>query len=221
MQLISKIIRSGRRSVALVIAPDATLVVRAPLAAPLAYIEDIVRRKSGWVRKKIAELKSRPQPTPKQFITGEKFLYLGQAYKLYVVDNQNAPLFFSQAFFLSSSYQSKAKRIFLKWYWEQARGKLQERADFYAGQTGLKYRRLRINNAQTRWGSCSRAGNLNFSWRLIMAPLPVLDYLVTHEICHLAHPNHSQRFWNKVAGLCPEYQQHRKWLKQNDHLITI
>lgn len=218
---ISKIIRTSRRSVALVIAPDATLVVRAPLNTPMSYIENVVRQKSGWVTRKISELKNRSQPLPKQFITGEKFLYLGQAYKLYIVDNQNAPLFFSHAFFLSSKYRDKARKVLLKWYLEQARLKLQERSDFYASRTNLKYRRLRVNNARTRWGSCSRKGNLNFNWRLIMAPLPVLDYVVAHEICHLSHPNHSKQFWDKVADLSPEYKQHRKWLKQNDPLITI
>jgi predicted metal-dependent hydrolase len=219
---ISQIIRTARRSVALQINREANLIIRAPLHATEDYISHVVDQKRNWITKKIAQIsRDRQLFKPKAFITGESFLYLGNNYKLFVLDNQNIPLFFNWGFFLSSKCQHKAKSIFLRWYKEQARSKITELANQYAAKTGLKYNNLRINSAETRWGSCSRKGNLNFCWRLVMAPLPVVDYVVAHEISHLEHPNHSKKFWNKVAELAPEYKQHRKWLRQNDYLLAL
>ena len=92
---------------------------------------------------------------------------------------------------------------------------LHERARAWAGEMQVQYRRLSVRDQRTRWGSCSVNGGLNFSWRLVMAPLPVLDYVVIHELMHLREMNHSQRFWDGVATFCPEYRQHRAWLKEN------
>jgi len=158
---------------------------------------------------------------PKEFVNGEEFLYLGDSYRLVVVENQASPLLFDKAFFLSQEYLNRAGSIFLDWYKAQARSKITERVNLYLTQTDLKYNRLGITKARKRWGSCGRNNNLNFSWRLIMAPLRIIDYVVAHEVAHLEHKNHSRRFWNKVSALFPDYKQSRKWLRENDHLLTI
>ena len=88
-------------------------------------------------------------------------------------------------------------------------------------QTDLQYAKIRISNARTRWGSCGFNANLSFSWRLVMAPLPVIDYVVAHELAHLMHKNHSQRFWAAVRALFPDYEVHKKWLKLNGHLLVL
>jgi hypothetical protein len=86
---------------------------------------------------------------------------------------------------------------------------------------GFQFQRLAVNGARTRWGSCGIRGSLNFTWRLIMAPEPVIDYVIVHELAHLRVRNHSSQFWDLLEKLMPEYRQARAWLKQNGHLLEL
>ncbi len=97
-----------------------------------------------------------------------------------------------------------------------------KRVAFYADVMGVSYGRITIRDAKTRWGSCSSIGNLSFSWRLMLAPFSVLDYVVIHELCHRIQMNHSKDFWRLVEQYCPDYKMKRKWLKENGkHLHVI
>ncbi|MEA3492877.1 MAG: M48 family metallopeptidase [Candidatus Margulisiibacteriota bacterium] len=106
----------------------------------------------------------------------------------------------------------------LKYYQQKAAQLIPQRAEYYAAAHRLKYKRIRINDAQKRLGSCSSKGNLNFSWRIILAPLPVIDYIVCHELAHLIEKNHSHKFWGKVEELYPNYKACKKWLKENGYV---
>ena len=96
-----------------------------------------------------------------------------------------------------------------------ARDAFIERACRYARQMDVAFQKIRLNSAKTRWGSCSPRGNLSFNWRLIRAPVEVLDYVVVHELAHLIELNHSRRFWKKVGEFCPGYEDARAWLRKN------
>lgn len=98
---------------------------------------------------------------------------------------------------------------------KQAREIITQKALYYSSLLGVKYNRIAIKDTSTRWGSCSSLGNLNFSWRLILAPDYVLEYVVIHELCHLLEMNHSKAFWNNVASLQPSYKISRDWLKNH------
>jgi len=95
-----------------------------------------------------------------------------------------------------------------------------KRVEYYAQLSDLKYRSIRINNATTRWGSCGHKDTLNFTWRLMMAPARVVDYVIIHELMHLKQKNHSHKFWAEVAKMVPDYKQDERWLKQNSHLLA-
>ena len=92
---------------------------------------------------------------------------------------------------------------------------LTERVEFFAHAQGFKVKKIRISSARTRWGSCSAKGTLSFTWRLVMAPPDVIDYVVVHELCHLKELNHSKAFWAQVEAILPDYKTRRKWLKDN------
>ncbi|NOX72966.1 MAG: M48 family metallopeptidase [Alphaproteobacteria bacterium] len=100
-----------------------------------------------------------------------------------------------------------------------ARERLVDASHRHAEHLGQKVNRVTLRDTRSRWGSCSEAGNLMFSWRLVMAPKPVLDYVAAHEVAHLVEMNHSKAFWGLVAGLMPEFEHHRAWLKQNGALL--
>lgn len=219
---IDKIIRSKRRTIALEIGRDASLLVRAPYRTPLAFIEKIVMEKHCWIKGKQAFIREKGNAlVPKKFVTGEEFLYLGNMYRLEFIDRLDNTLIFNNGFQISRENIYPAKELLTAWYKEEACRRISERVSFYSSMSGLLCTKIRISEAQKRWGSCSSKGNLNFSWRLIMAPLKVIDYVVVHELAHLEQKNHAKGFWDKVKTIMPDYNQHRKWLKENGPLLNV
>ena len=116
---------------------------------------------------------------------------------------------------MAQSAQGQAAQLFEQWYRQQARTVFTERVELYAQKYGFEYAKIRISSARTRWGSCSSKGTLSFTWRLVMAPLEIVDYVVVHELSHLREHNHSKAFWAQVAAILPDYKSRRKWLKVN------
>ena len=219
---IDRIVRSKRRTLALHITPDASLIIRAPLRMPLDFIEKFVHKKRSWVQKKQKIIRLRlGELTPKQFVNGERFLYLGNAYHLTILENDPIPISFNQGFYLSREHLGQARELFIRWYKKEAAVKIKERLDWVASARGLTYNKIKITSAQKRWGSCTSCNNLNFSWRLVLAPLEIIDYVVSHELTHLLERNHSRRFWKKLSSLFPGFKQCRIWLRENEHLLNI
>lgn len=219
---IDQIIRSNRRSISLEIHPDGRLVVRAPKSATNAQIQVLVNRKADWIAKTREKAARRyGDLKPKTFVLGETFWYLGEQYPLQLTDRQRPPLDLDGAFLLSRAAQDRAKEVFVAWYREETRQITRHFIDTYARQNGFRVKGVRITSARTRWGSCSANHTLNFTYRLSMAPLEVIEYVVVHELAHLKVRNHSQDFWRVVAQLKPDYQTHRRWLKENGVLLTL
>ena len=107
----------------------------------------------------------------------------------------------------------------LAFFKHQARDALAEASDRYAARLGRSYGRLSLRDTRSRWGSCTSAGDLMYSWRLIMAPPEVLDYVAAHEVAHLVEMNHSQAFWDVVADIYPDYEEPRQWLKTKGQVL--
>ncbi len=113
-----------------------------------------------------------------------------------------------------ADYKYKREQL-EKWYRKEALAVIGQKALEYAQSLSVHFESIRIKDQRSRWGSCSSKGNLNFNWRIVMAPEPVCDYVIIHELCHLVFMDHSMNFWNLVKSICPEYQQYKKWLKEN------
>jgi predicted metal-dependent hydrolase len=211
---VQQMIRSKRRTLALVVQPDGSLIVRAPLRTPQKTIEEFIENHAEWIEKKRAEALASLPSSPRQYAPGETFMFLGNEYPLEIVKGQKKPLFLEKNFKLAESAQTDARLVFERWYRAEAGHILAERVSLYASQYGFQYKKIGITSARTRWGSCSANGSLNFSWRLVMAPLEVIDYVVVHELAHTVHHNHSKRFWRKVEKIFPDYQERRAWLRR-------
>ena len=100
-------------------------------------------------------------------------------------------------------------------YRRQAKAILTQKADVYAKRMGVTYEKLMVKDQKTRWGSCSAKGNLNFNWRIVLAPEPVTDYVVIHELAHRIHMNHSAAFYQTIEAIMPDYRRQEQWLKEN------
>jgi predicted metal-dependent hydrolase len=108
-----------------------------------------------------------------------------------------------------------------RWYRTQARAHVTPRLDLATETLGRPYTQLSIRNQRTRWGSCSASGAMSFNWRLLLAPEPILDYVVWHEACHLVVMDHSRRFWSLVERHVPAYREPRRWLRQNGAALVL
>jgi len=201
---------------------DAVLIVRAPFGTSEENINKVVLKYKDRLQKTQEEVRLRNLKfNKKEFVDGERFLYLGNYYNLKLTGDPEILLDFKEEFLLSKKYLLYAKNIFIIWYKERAYEKISQRVRWYAQKNGFEYNKINITNAQKRWGSCSHQGNLSFSWRLIMAPLSIIDSVVVHELVHLEVKNHSKVFWNKVRSLDPEYKEHKDWLKSNGYLLRL
>ncbi len=222
MKTAPTIIRSKRKTFALEVKRDGRLVVRVPLRATRAQVEALVSQKSDWIKAKQELVKSLYPPVPpRQYVNGEDFLYLGQSYKLAIVGGAAEPLVLTDQFYLAPQALPDAPAVFKAWYRQQAFDVISRRVEWYASRNGFAYQQVKISQARTRWGSCSPTGALSFSWRLVMAPLRVIDYVVVHELVHLQVKNHSRDFWGKVKTCMPDYREQVAWLKQNGYKLTL
>jgi predicted metal-dependent hydrolase len=225
MVKIDRLVRSRRKTVAIIVERSGEVVVRAPLRTSKARIEEIVAQKAEWIARKQAQARQQQgQIETHRYEDGEQFYYLGKVYLLALVKRKQPPLALSRGgkFTLNRARQAEGEQIFTAWYRKQARIILTERVEQYAGRGGLgEPVSMRITSARTRWGSCGSKGSINFSWRLVMAPLPVVDYVVVHELAHLKELNHSKAFWALVQGVLPDYKGRDRWMKNNGHLFTL
>jgi predicted metal-dependent hydrolase len=216
-----RIRRSRRKTIALIVKQDGTFEVRAPQRMTDKQIHEFVQSKASWIRKRKAAVKAGPPPHAYQ--EGEKFYYLGMLYPLKYVEGQRKTVQFSgKSIDLRTSEAPDAAEKVEAWYRTMARAHLTARLDYFVQRYGFVYKSLRINGAQTRWGSCNaQRKSLNFTWRLVMAPPEIVDYVVVHELCHLRHPNHSLEFWAEVEKVMPDYKQRRKWLKEKGAKLRV
>ena len=108
-----------------------------------------------------------------------------------------------------------------RWYRRRARDEVAPRLDAAAARAGTSYSSLQIRGQRSRWASCSSSGAMSFNWRLLLAPAEILDYVVEHEVAHLAVHDHSERFWSLLASRCPEWREREQWLRRHGHALHL
>lgn len=201
---------------------NATLILRLPIHFSRKKIPKLIEKNKKWIEKNINIMRNRQQKfIKKRFVEGELFLYLGKTYPLHITNNSSHPLLFQNGFFLSAQYLSSASVVFESWYRKEASQIIPERVKLLSEIYGIPYEAVKISSAQKRWGSCSAGNTLRFSWRLLLAPMSVIDYVIVHELAHTSEKNHSRNFWKKVEIMMANYKEERKWLNANGYLLKI
>jgi predicted metal-dependent hydrolase len=216
------VIRSRRKTIAVEITKEGGVLVRAPLKLARREVFAFVHQNSNWISRKLAQSRVlQEERTPRRFLEGESFPFLGEQHRLRYVAGGGYLRRENGEFLLGSDLSSRAEGMFHTWYRARAREIFEDRVAQLALRMGLACRSVRITDAKERWGSCSTAGNLNFAWRLVMAPPGVIDYVIVHELTHLVEMNHSRQFWERLGRILPDYRHRRRWLKENEHLLTL
>ena len=214
MEVEYKVVYSDRKTLSIIVERDRSILVRSPKNMSLEEIQQMVEEKKKWLYEKIHHpQKYPPEPVKKEFVSGETILYLGHNYRLELTDEDSETIRFESCFTISRHQRVRAAELFRAWYMERAQEKLLPRIHDFAKTMGVTYNKLLISDLQYSWASCTPRNNLNFNWRIIKAPMPVVDYLIVHELAHLLMPGHSPAFWNIVAVQAPGYENPKAWLK--------
>jgi predicted metal-dependent hydrolase len=213
--------RSQRaRQIRLRVGADIGLEVVVPARGRLPDIPALLRERADWILRALDRVAAQSVPAAPPLADGATLPDLGHAHRLIVAPgpgvspavDHNPVARTLTARFDPATYDLRA--VLDWWLRNRARATIAARVAHFSALMSVRHTRLTIRDTRSRWGSCSSRGGLNFSWRLILAPPPVLDYVVIHELAHLRELNHSPRFWAILAAHCPDYPRHQTWLKE-------
>ena len=242
------LIQSRRKTISITVEPDQKVLVKAPNQVSREEIQHVVQKKAPWIIKKRRRLANQSATDVLGFTEGRQLWYQGKAYflKIYKEENQKeskqeaakkeafameqerekrhgrvALLGEQMIVYAESGQGAEIRKHLLQWYYQQAGQWIAKLVENYSSFFEESVNRISIKDQKSLWGSCSSKRNLNFNWRLILAPEPVLDYVVIHELAHRKEMNHSKQFWDIVEAMMPDYRTQRQWLKEHgDQLMA-
>lgn len=213
-----RIRRSDRaRRVRVTIEPDGAVVVVLPRRAPERHAAAAVGELEPWIRRRLGEVEASRTAVAER---GATVPLLGQSLTLAPEPGRKAVTRTGTTLRVPADPASQRRGLEL-WFRRQAAAEIASRLDAACAEAGLAYTKLTIRAQKTRWASCSRTGAMSFNWRLLLAPPEVLDYVVWHEVCHLAVMDHSPRFWALLAHHRPAYAQPRAWLRRHGATLVL
>lgn len=183
--------------------------------------ERLLEEKADWVREKLAEMRELRSRVPdRTFEAGESFPYFGEDRQVSVRPVETGRVTESRFELARNRVEAIGVQSALEeLYRREARGFIESTVQRHAPDLGVSYGSIKVKNQKTLWGSCSSKKNLNFNWRIVMAPPAVAEYVVIHELCHLVHPNHSEAFWELLSEYSKDPREKARWLK--DHAVEL
>lgn len=214
--------RSKRKTLGISVLPDLSVIVRAPLDAPLQHIREKLRKRAPWIIKQQSYFLSfLPQTPPRKFVDGETHLYLGRQYRLKIEQNESETVKLKGAFLVvTTSQKARAKSLVKDWYSQHAATKLR----LFAKPLIKSFEKhnvapseIVIRKMALRWGSCTANGKIILNPELIKAPRACIEYVIIHELCHLIHHGHTQKFLDLQSRELPDWA---KWKNKLDTLLA-
>lgn len=186
------------------------ITVKVPKGTSNEIIVSAIESKGKWILEKIHEIEvSREIPRTREYHAQGKFLYLGKE------------CFLHELIDISDLNEEALKRNLKKFYINRCKAIVEERIKIYEKQLKVKPKIIEIVESKVKWGSCSSDKKITFNFRLAMAPIEVIDYVIIHELCHITHMNHDRSFWRRVGSIMPDYKEKEKFLARNAHLMSL
>jgi predicted metal-dependent hydrolase len=223
-----RIRRSQRaRHARVVVKPEGEVEVVLPRRMSLRHAEPLVAEKRRWIERTLRRFEAARAEAPVRLEDGGIVPYLGEELELRVhVEPERSRAHVVRRggtlqVFVAARGPAPLRDALARWYRREARAEIAPRLDAAAHRAGRSYRALSIRAQRTRWASCSSSGTMSFNWRLLLAPAPILDYVVEHEVAHLDVPDHSPRFWALVERRCPGYREHERWLRRHGASLRL
>lgn len=212
--------------------PD-TVTIVSPKSVTNEFLHDLVVSKSKWILNKLNEFKNKESENPPiLLVDGDKIPYLGNYYTLSVYKEKSiikCSLLFKEDKFIakvpynmsSNDHYIKLRELLVNWYLTEGGKLIKERISIYSKKLNLYPESITLKEQKTSWGTCSSKGNIYINWKIILAPLDIIDYVLVHELCHLKHMNHSKEYWSLVSTIFPNYKDKRNYLKENSLKLNI
>jgi predicted metal-dependent hydrolase len=188
----------------------AGVVVTLPHRVSRSEALDFAKKSSKWVSERI-----RSEPAERPLRAGGEILIRGETRRIAHSGSRRGTIMLAQEAIIVSGDEAHLGRRLTDWLKAEAKRDLVTASEFYARAMDVKFHRLSVRDQKSRWGSCSSDGTLSYSWRLILAPPFVLDYVAAHEVAHLKHMNHGRSFWRLVLTHCPNAGRAKTWLKRH------
>ncbi len=219
--------RTDRKTIGIVVEPDGNVIIKAPIDLEQQIIQETIYNKRKWITEKIklAEEIKKPIPLKHELVSGEKILLKNRLIRLKIHAYLNKRSKLTYAFKTLHIYinetlsqkerEEEIKRLLINWYKEKALNIISHRIEKYLELIDFKPQKIKIRDQKVRWGSCTKEGELLFNWRIVMAPISAIDYIIVHELCHMKEHTHSARFWEFVKSLFPNYDKWKNWLRIN------
>jgi predicted metal-dependent hydrolase len=218
-----KIVRSAnRRKLTITVERDREIIVHAPTDTSEETVHRLVDTKRQWIFEKLhhsQKYQDRVHPPGKEVVNGESAPYLGSDYRIEVSDTVSGEVEFDRLFLVPVSRRDKRREALKSWYIARAKEIILPRVTEVARELGVTFKAAKIVDKRYRWGSCTLTSNVNFNWRLIKAPMFVIDYVVVHELAHLLENNHTARFWSIVRASSPSMEKAKSWLKEHGQIL--
>ncbi len=218
------IYRSRRKNATLAVYPMKHVEITVQNNLELEEIQNLVRKKSVWVIKKLDWFDQITQlDSAKEYVNGETYLYLGRQYRLNILKENKKVQAKLRGKYLEmtlpeetqdSEVRKIVKTAMWDWYRKRAQKKIRESVRYYCKKIGIQEPQFRVKNQYKRWGSCTSKNILNFNLRAVMAPKSQLDYVIAHELCHIKHKNHSTQFWKLLQSIMPDYKERKEKLRK-------
>lgn len=214
-----------RRTLEIIVERDGSLALATPPDVPREALEELVEENLVWIHTRLAEKESQARRrSPKEYVSGEGFYYLGRSYRLKVVDGdvRQPPLrLYRGRFELRRDAVPYAGDHFARWYTLHLRPILERYIAALADRVGADPRGVYIQHLGYRWGSRGKRGHLYFHWRVAMLPYPMIEYIVAHELVHLVERRHSDAFWERLERVLPDYADRRRWLREHGGMYDL
>ena len=214
-----KIIRSHRRSMALIISDKGELVVRAPMRLSYDRIYSFIKEKEKWILTKQKEVENK-NLINSDVLTNKNIVFLGTKYKVVYMEGIKKIELSEKEILIPIAFKGVSAKL-KQWFTKHAKKILVERLEFFANVMQLDYAGVTICNSKTKWGSCDSNRNIKLNFRLMMLPHKTLDYVIVHELSHILEMNHSKEFYKIVSAIMPSYKLHQKILKENNYLLGL
>jgi len=202
--------------------------VQAPKGTPDENVIQLLEKNWDLIQQKLTEKKDRLiGPLEKVYDHGESFLYLGNTYPIRIYQDinisQDHVVFEDNLLhiYVKQHDDEKIKQALKRFYYQQCKALVGKSIQSFQSNFKTKPRSIRISDSKSTWGTCDSKQKLTFNWRLAMAPLKVIDYVVVHEMCHMVHLNHDRSFWRLVGSIMPDYKEQEKWLALSSWKMTV
>ena len=224
-----EIIRTERSKSASIEIENDTVKVTVPKNLSDQRIEELIKNRTVWIRRKLKILTEMILPSDKEYVNGETFSYLGRNYRLKCISGSTGAVKLKNGYLTvplegkvsEDNCEEAVKQSLKHWYKTKALVKLKEKTKRYAGILRVYPQSVDVKEYKARWGSCSSSGDVTYNWRIIIAPHHIVDYIVVHELCHLLEHNHGPKYWRHVQNIIPDYKDCREWLRVNGSTLTV